>query len=200
MLGPVAHLLTGLHGEPGYLAVPCRSVAGMDAAAATYYAWARHQDKEGWEFMNWKAVVLGGLAYYAAAFVVSMVSGVIIHEGILDAAYRATESFWRPELVQDPPDMAALMPMWIATGIVTSIILAGIYMVFRAALGGPAWQRGLKFGIAIWLWSVSLMAAWSGVFNLPGKIWIWWGVDAAIYTITGAIALGIVAQKLAPAD
>jgi hypothetical protein len=44
------------------------------------------------------------------------------------------------------------------------------------------------------------MAAWSGVFNLPSKIWIWWGIDAAIYTIIGSIVLGIVVQKLAPAD
>ncbi|MBT8095334.1 MAG: hypothetical protein KJP08_11030 [Gammaproteobacteria bacterium] len=148
--------------------------------------------------MNWKAIVLGGLAYYVTAFVVSMAGGVFIHEGVLDEAYRATESFWRPELVQDPPDMAALMPMWITTGIITSFILAGIYMVFRGALSGPAWQRGLKFGIAMWLWGACLMAAWSGVFNLPSKIWIWWGIDAAIYTIIGAIVLGIVAEKLAP--
>ena len=87
--------------------------------------------------MNWKAIVLGGLAYYATAFVVSMVGGVFIHEGVLDAAYRATESFWRPELVQQPPDMAALMPMWIATGIVTSFILAGIYL--RPALRWLVW-------------------------------------------------------------
>lgn len=150
--------------------------------------------------MNWKVVFLGGLAYYVAAFIVSMAGGAIIHEGILDEAYRATESFWRPELVQDPPDMATLMPVWIATGLITSFVLAGIYGVFRAALSGPAWQRGLKFGIAVWLLNISLMAAWSGVFNLPNKIWIWWGVDAVIYTIIGAIVLGIVAEKLAPAD
>ena len=45
--------------------------------------------------------------------------------------------------------MATLMPMWITTGILTSFILAGIYTVFRGALSGPAWQRGLKFGVAM---------------------------------------------------
>ena len=150
--------------------------------------------------MSWKAIVLGGLAYYATAFVVSMAGGVVIHEGILDAAYRATEAFWRPELAQDPPDMTTLMPLWITTGIITSFIFAGIYMVFRGSLSGPPWQRGLKFGVAMWLWTVSLMAAWSGVFNLPYEIWIWWGVDAAIYMLLGSIVLGIVAHKLAPAD
>ena len=28
--------------------------------------------------MNWKAVILGGLAYYATAFVVSMAGGVFL--------------------------------------------------------------------------------------------------------------------------
>lgn len=150
--------------------------------------------------MNWKLIIGGGLAYYIAAFIVSFAGGALIHEGVLDATYAATSSFWRPELVQDPPDMAALMPMWITTGIITSFILAGIYGVFRGALSGPAWQRGLKFGIAIWLLHSSLMASWSGVFNLPSKIWVWWSIDALIYTIVGSIVLGIVAEKLAPAD
>ena len=35
--------------------------------------------------MNWKLIILGGLAYYAAAFVVSMPGGALIHEGVLGA-------------------------------------------------------------------------------------------------------------------
>jgi hypothetical protein len=150
--------------------------------------------------MNWKLIVLGGLAYYITAFIVSMAGGALIHEGVLEDLYRATEDFWRPELRTDPPDMAALMPMWISIGLITSFILAGIYSVFRAALSGPAWQRGLKFGIAVWLLNTSLMAAWQGIFNLPTEIWVWWSVDAAIYVLLGSIVLGIVAEKLAPAE
>lgn len=150
--------------------------------------------------MNWKLILGGGIAYYIAAFIVSMAGGAIIHEGILDPVYQATASFWRPELMQDPPDMAALMPMWIATGIVTSFVLAGVYGVFRGALSGPGWQRGLKFGVAVWLLQVSLMAGLHGVFNLPEKLWVWWGVDSLTYTVIGAIALGFAAEKLAPTD
>lgn len=150
--------------------------------------------------MNWKLIILGGLAYYITAFIVSMAGGVFIHEGVLEDLYRATENFWRPELRSDPPDMAALMPMWISIGVITSFILAGIYGVFRAALNGPAWQRGLKFGIAVWLLNTSLMAAWQGIFDLPTEIWVWWAVDAAIYVLLGSIVLGIVAEKLAPVD
>ena len=44
------------------------------------------------------------------------------------------------------------------------------------------------------------MAGWSGVFDLPYNIWIWWAVDAVIYTLVGAVVLGIVAEKLAPVE
>ena len=150
--------------------------------------------------MNWKLIILGGLAYYIAAFIVSFGTGAFIHEGVLDEAYNATLSFWRPELRQDPPDMAALMPMWISVGLITAFIIAGIYGVIRNVFSGPAWQRGLKFGVVVWLLNASAMAGWSGVFDLPYKIWIWWGVDALIWTLVGSIALGVVAEKLAPAE
>ena len=47
--------------------------------------------------------------------------------------------------------MAALMPMWITVGLITAFIVAGIYGVIRNVFSGPAWQRGLKFGIVVWL-------------------------------------------------
>ena len=148
--------------------------------------------------MNWKLIIIGGIAYYAAAFVVSFATGPIIHDGVLLDAYIANPGFWRPELNQDPPDMAALMPLWITTGLVTSFIFAGIYGVFRSAVSGPAWQRGLKFGIAAWLLHASAMAGWSGIFNLPYEIWTWWAVEALLYAAVGSTVLGIVAEKLAP--
>jgi len=52
---------------------------------------------------NIKVILLGGLAMYAAQWIVSMVTGAVIHEGILTELYMANSSFWRPELSQDPP-------------------------------------------------------------------------------------------------
>ena len=46
---------------------------------------------------NVKVIALGGLAYYVAQFVVSMVTGPFIHEGVLNELYMANASFWRPE-------------------------------------------------------------------------------------------------------
>ena len=78
--------------------------------------------------MNWKIVFIGGIAYYVAMFVVSFATGYLIHspEGVLFETYKATAEFWRPELNADPPDMGALMPMWIATGLLGALIAAGI--------------------------------------------------------------------------
>jgi hypothetical protein len=70
--------------------------------------------------MNAKLILLGGIAWYATAWVVSMATASFIHEGVLADDYLATAAFWRPELMQDPPDMAALMPRWLATGLMSA--------------------------------------------------------------------------------
>lgn len=148
--------------------------------------------------MNWKLIVLGGLAMYAAMFVVSIPMGIFVHEGILDEAYRATESFWRPQLTQDPPDMAALMPRWIGVGVVTTLIFAGIYGLLRGGLSGAPWLKGVKYGAVLAVVSACFMAGWSGVFNLPGNIWFWWGAEGFAYYLVGGAVLGWVGGKVAP--
>ena len=152
--------------------------------------------------MNWKIVFIGGIAYYVAMFVVSFATGYLIHspEGVLFETYKATAEFWRPELNADPPDMGALMPMWIATGLLGALVAAGIYSVVRSSLAGAAWQRGLKFGVIAALFALISALGYRGVFNLPDNIWHWWIVDATILHLVGATVLGIVAQKVAPAQ
>jgi hypothetical protein len=151
--------------------------------------------------MNWKIVFIGGVAYYVTMFMVSLGTGYFIHspDGVLYETYQATASFWRPELNADPPDMGALMPMWMTSGLIGAFIAAGIYSVIRPSLAGPAWQRGLKFGvIAVLFTLISVLGYW-GVFNLPANIWRWWLTDATLLHLAGGAVLGIVAQKVAPA-
>lgn len=92
--------------------------------------------------LNLKVIVAGGLAMYVAQFLLSMVTGPLIHNNILTELYIANASFWRPELNQDPPDMAALMPRWITVGVIAAFIMAAIYDNIRAALDGSALLRG----------------------------------------------------------
>ncbi|MDH3646433.1 MAG: hypothetical protein OER80_06650 [Gammaproteobacteria bacterium] len=148
--------------------------------------------------MNWKIILIGGVAYYVTIFVLSFISGQVVHEGILDPAYRATTEFWRPELNQDPPDMAALMPMWIFNGLVGAFVVAAIYTWIRPAFHGPAWRRGLTYGLILSLLGSTFSLGYSGVFNLPGEIWFWWTIEMAVLFIVGATVLGLVAEKLAP--
>jgi hypothetical protein len=42
------------------------------------------------------------------------------------------------------------------------------------------------------------MLAWSGVFDLPATIWVWWALEGVGYYVVGGVVLGWVADKLAP--
>ncbi len=145
--------------------------------------------------MNWKTIVLGGLAMYVAMFAISMGTGPLVHEGILDSLYQANESFWRPELRVEPPDMAALMPRWITTGILTTLVIATIYNTIAAGLGPLGWRNGLKYGFICSLFMCVFCASWSGVFNLPDKIWIVWGLESFLYYLPGGALLGFLHAK-----
>jgi hypothetical protein len=96
--------------------------------------------------------------------------------------------------------MGALMPMWITTGLVGAFIAAGIYSVVRSSLTGPAWQRGLKFGVIAALFAIVNALGYWGVFNLPNNVWQWWMTEATILHLVGGTVLGIVAHKVAPAS
>jgi hypothetical protein len=148
--------------------------------------------------MNWKLVLVGGLVFWIVTFIVGFATGPIIHQGILDAPYKANAQFWQPALAQDPPDMAALMPRWIATGILTGWIIAWLYGCVRSALGGPAWKRGLLFGLGLAILNCAFILGYSGVFNLPSVIWTWWAIEGFFYYLIGGAVLGWIGQKLAP--
>ncbi|MBT8048264.1 MAG: hypothetical protein HKN57_10340 [Xanthomonadales bacterium] len=140
--------------------------------------------------LNLKTILLGGLVFYVSMFILSMGLGPLIHEGVLDPLYIENAAFWRPELQQDPPDMAALMPRWIAVGLLTTFIFTAIYDNIRTAFSGSGVVRGLKFGFVMGLIYASIGAGWSGVFNLPNAIWFWWAVEGFIMYAVGGAALG----------
>jgi hypothetical protein len=102
--------------------------------------------------------------------------------------------------MKKPPDMAALLPMWITTGLIGAFLSTAIYMWIRPALAGTGWQRGVKFGVIAFIFQLVVTLGFQGVFNLPMQIWAWWCVEAAAYLLIGGAALGWVAQKLAPAN
>lgn len=145
--------------------------------------------------LDWKVIIGGGVLMYVAQFAVSMITGTFIHEGVLAPYYLATTAFWRPELTQVPPDMAALMPRWIATGLVIALVQAAIYDNIRAALDGSGLIKGLKFGLLLAIIFASFSLSYSGVFNLPDAIWGWWAVDGLIIYTIGGMVLGWFAGK-----
>ena len=147
---------------------------------------------------RWKLIVLGGLAYYIVTFIVGFATGPLIHEGVLKPTYQANSQLWRPELNQDPPDMAALMPRWITTGVIGSFIVAGIFGWIRPAFSGPGWKRGLQYGVVLGLLGIVCCLGYSGIFNAPDKIWIWWAFEGFLYYLPGGAVLGWLGGKLDP--
>jgi hypothetical protein len=153
--------------------------------------------------MNWKIAIVGGLVYYIAVLVVSMVLGHFIHSpeaGVLAETYRETSTFWRPELNMNPPDMSLMWKMWVPSGVIGAFLTAGIYSVVRSSLTGAAWQRGLKFGVIAFLFGVVNALGYRGVFNLPDNVWVWWLIGALVMYLIGGAVLGWISQKLAPAN
>lgn len=151
--------------------------------------------------MSWKIALIGGVVYYLAMFGVSIFTGYFIHsqDGVLAEVYRATAPFWRPELSANPPDIGATFKMWIPSGLLGAMMLAGVYSVVRSSLAGAAWKRGLKFGVIASVFGFAGILAYRGLFNLPDQLWAWWLIGATIVNLAGGIVLGWIAQKLAPA-
>ena len=97
--------------------------------------------------MNWKLIIIGALAFWLVTNVIGFLgTGWIIHDRILDPIYRANESFWIPPLRQDPPDMAAVMPQWLLTSLLSSLVVAGIYSRVHTSFNGPGWKKGPQLG------------------------------------------------------
>ena len=148
---------------------------------------------------RWKLVVLGGIAYYIVTWIVSFATGPLIHEGVLKETYQSVSQLWRPELNQVPPDMAALLPRWITTGLIGSLIVAAIFGWVRPAFSGPGWKRGLLYGAVLGLFGIVWgPLGYSGVFNAPDKIWIWWSLEGFLYYLPGGAILGWLGGKLDP--
>lgn len=148
--------------------------------------------------MNLKIALIGGIIFYVVQFLLGMITGPLLHEGILDPYYQQTAAFWRPELMQDPPDMAALMPRWITTGVIFAIIIAGIYSMIRKSFSGSGLLKGVKYGVMLTVLMAGWSAAWSGIFNLPDAIWLWWAAESVLYFVVAGAVLGWVSAKLSP--
>lgn len=148
--------------------------------------------------MNRKLVLVGGIVFWLVTNVLGMfVTGPIIHDGILDATYQAHEEFWRPELRQDPPDVAALLPHWLLISFATSVVIAGLYGCVRGSFGGPGWRRGMMWGLCLGIFAACSYVGMSGIFDLPMSLWIWWGVDALILFALGGAAMGWAGERFA---
>ena len=82
---------------------------------------------------------------------------------------------------------------------VSSLVVAGIYSCVHTTFSGPGWRKGLTWGLCLGLLTFMTYMSFSGLFDLPMKMWVWWGVDALILFILGGAALGWAGQRFARA-
>lgn len=148
--------------------------------------------------MSARFIVLGGLAYFVVANIVGAVTGQLIHGegGFLEALYRANEAMWRPELNQKPPDLGALMPLWISVGLINSLIVAAVYNLFANAMRGGPIANGLRFGAGAGLIMIGLYASYFGIFALPATIWVTWAIEGLVIYSLGGITLAFIGRRL----
>jgi len=146
----------------------------------------------------WKAVIIGGIVFWIVTNIFGMFgTGILIHEKILDPIYRANESFWVPELRQDPPDMAALMPKWLINSLISSLIVSGIYVCVHSSFSGAGWKKGLMWGLCLGFFAGAMVWSWGGLFDLPAKMWVWLVIDGLILYPIGGAAMGWATARFA---
>lgn len=149
--------------------------------------------------MNIKLVLLGGIAYFFVAQIIGAISGPLVHGpgGALEATYKMYSAMWRPELNATPPDLMALMPLWLTTAAINSLIVAAVFGLIRPSLPGGVVAQGLRFGVTVGLIMIGLFGLYFGIFALPAKVWIFWGIEGLITYSVGGIALAAISRKLA---
>jgi len=120
-----------------------------------------------------------------AVFVVDQILGYVIHMMILDAAYRATASLWRPEA-----EMTSLMwIMWIG-----SLIYCFFFTyIFTRGYEGKGIGEGLRYGLLIGcLMSVPMSFSMYVTQPFPFSLAVYWLVFGIIATMILGIVLAAV--------
>ena len=93
--------------------------------------------------------------------------------------------------------MAAMMPQWLLTSFLSSLVVAGIYSLVRGSFGGPGWSRGMRWGLSLGIFSCMSYFAMLGVFHLPLQMRIWWSIEALILFLLGGAAMGWAGERFA---
>ena len=86
-----------------------------------------------------------------------------------------------------------------AGGLLTAFIIAGIYGAVHTAFRGAGWKKGVKYGAIVSVLMGCFAIGWSGIFNLPDKLWAIWAAEGFVYYLPGGAVLGWLGDKFLPA-
>jgi hypothetical protein len=116
---------------------------------------------------------------FVVVFVLMEIMMFLVHGVILDSAYQATQSVWRP-------DMKSLMWIYQVLAVIGAFFLT---LVFSKGYEGKGVMEGLRYGLYIGIWMSSGMAYGSyAMINIPYSLALQW----FLYGVIGYIIYGIV--------
>lgn len=126
-------------------------------------------------------------------FVVYEILSLLIHRVLLDGAYQATASVWRPEA-----EMHANFPIMLVTAFIISFLFV---FIFAKGYEGKGIMEGVRYGLWIGL-LMSIPMAFNSYATLPipMSLAIKWFVYGVIrFIILGIVAAGIYKPSAQPA-
>lgn len=126
--------------------------------------------------MNWKKLLIA----FAAAFVVSMIYNIVVHEVILSETYQELQHLWRPDMDSK---------MWI--GMVTGIIFVFFFVyIFVRGYENKGFMEGIRYGLVIWAF-VTIPGYYGQymIYDLPYSMVIKWVMfDLVLMVLMGIVA------------
>lgn len=139
--------------------------------------------------MNTKRFVLAVVAVY----VVLAAFGITFYENVFAAQFAPFEAFMRPQA-----EMVNMMA-WSLLGHLAQVIV--FCFIFLKGYENKGVMEGVRYGVLIGLYMVSLDVVWYSALPLPLSTLIFWAVlDFIMMVIAGAVLAAIYKPAEAPAE
>lgn len=129
-----------------------------------------------------KKVIIGAVAVFIAVSIMDY----LIHGLLLQSAYEATKSIWRPDMDSK---------MWIFS--IVSLIGSFFFsFIFSMGYEGKGIAEGARYGLYIGIWmSVGMAYGTYGMVSIPYSMALQWFLYGVVEYVVGGVILAMVFGK-----
>lgn len=129
-----------------------------------------------------KKVIIGAVAVFVAVSIMDY----LIHGLLLQSAYEATKSIWRPDMDSK---------MWIFS--IVSLIGSFFFsFIFSKGYEGKGIAEGARYGLYIGIWmSVGMAYGTYGMVSIPYSMALQWFLYGVVEYVVGGVILAMVFEK-----